>query len=142
MYGAHIRFNCLIKKREIQKNKISFDDKWKDWLSNEVSVFNWEDFDREYLWELVESHSRIKWQTKVFINNWFDGIKEKISIEELDSIVEKQERYNKKDRSKLDARNQEIYNGWVGIDRLDYRLQNVQTIVKDIANPINTTEHA
>ena len=142
MYGAHIRFNCLIQKREIQKNKISFDDKWKDWLSSEVSVFDWDDFDREYLWELVESHSRIKWQTKVFINNWFDGIKEKISIEELDSIVEKQERYNKKDRSKLDARNQEIYNGWVGIDRLDYRLQNVQTIVKDIANPINTTEHA
>lgn len=135
--GAHIRFNILLQGKLIQKTKLSFDKDWEKWKAAIKYDFQWDDFDREFMWEITLKHSRVSWYTEQFINNWIDGIKEGKSESYLDELVRSQERYNKKDRSKLTDNHSVIYSKWVGIRKLEYRLGNVQTIVRDIANPLN-----
>ena len=139
--GAHIRFNILLQNKPNQKTPISFEDYWEDWLTFTLNPFDWESFDISFLWEITDKHSQINWHTRNFIENWINAVQKKASTDILDDIVSKQERQNKKERSKLLQQHLENYDGWVGINVLEYRLQNVQTIVRDIANPlINRTD--
>ena len=90
------------------------------------------------MWNVVGNHNKRIKQTisYLFINDWIDAIKNHKSEDELDRIVKLQERRNKKDRSKLNDNHSVVYTEWVGISQLEYRLRNVQTIVRDIANPL------
>ena len=134
--GAHIRFNILLQSKPSQGSTVSFDHLWDEWVEQVMNNFEWSEFDREFLWKIVDSHSRINWQTRNFIDLWLDGIEAKIAVEGLDVLVRNQEKENKKDRSKLAESHIINYEGWVGIDRLEYRLGNVQTIVRDIVTSL------
>lgn len=139
MYGAHIRFNILIQERPIQKEKVSFQVIWDEWLENTIEKFNWDEFDREFMWEITNKNSRVKYYTRQFVDSWFDKIQKKTyltAIHELDEVVKNQEIRNKNDRSKLRNTNTDVHSNWVGIDRLEYRLSYAQTIVRDIAKPL------
>ncbi|MFZ4412028.1 MAG: DUF6361 family protein [Bacteroidales bacterium] len=139
MYGAHIRFNILIQERPVQKEKVSFQENWNEWLVNTIEKFNWEEFDREFMWELTYKNSRVKYYTRQFIDSWIDKIRDKnyiTAIHELDELVRNQEIKNKNDRSKLSNTNTDVHSNWVGIDQLEYRLSYAQTIVRDIAKPL------
>jgi hypothetical protein len=140
--GAHIRFNLLIQSRPAQEKPISFEQNWDEWVERVMNSFDWAEFDRDFLWKLVDKHSRINFKTKDFINKWLDAIKAKNSIEVLDEIVSLQEKNNKGARSKLIESNKDSYSGWIGIDRLEYRLNNVQIIVRDIASPLDSIGYA
>jgi hypothetical protein len=135
--GAHIWYNIKLQSRAVQIEKISFDSNWEDWKNRIMNEFDWSDFDVDFLWKVVDSHSKIKGETRSFINNWIDAIKENRPTSYLDAIVTNQEKTNKKERSKLIESNTDCYSGWIGIDRLEYRLNNVQTIVRDIASNLN-----
>jgi hypothetical protein len=135
--GAHIRFNMIIQNRTVQKEKISFDNEWRDWLK-QMDSFDWGRFDNDFLWHITDKHSNINWVTRQFIKKWIQAVHDKESEDALDLLVIQQEKHNKKERSKLLPQHHTNYDSWVGIDRLDYRLHNVQTILKDIQNPKTT----
>lgn len=141
LLGAHIRLNILIQKRDQQVNQVSFEEKWQEYEQT-MSSFDWEDFDRTFLWQITEKYSKVNGITHNFITKWIEGIQSGRPITDLDELVKHQEKRNKEDRSKFDPNNQSSYNDWVGIQNLDFRLTNVQTIVKDIYRGINTTDHA
>ncbi len=140
--GAHIRFNVLLQNKPNQTSPISFEEEWEDWLNNTVNTFDWESFDINFLWKIVGGRSRINSYTQHFIDNWIHSIQNNVSIDVLDKIVYLQETKNKGERSKLLPQHLENYDGWVGIKTLDYRLHNVKTIVRDIANPKTINSHA
>jgi hypothetical protein len=140
--GAHIRFNILLQAKQKQTNSVSFDNKWTKWEDYIMNNFIWADFDREFLWEIVYNHSRINSQTRSFIEMWFNAIEQHKPVEYLDKLVTAQEKGNKKERSKLLPTHNENYTGWVGIDRLDYRLSNAKTIVRDIATSLKLIQNA
>ena len=135
--GAHIRFNILLQNRQHEENQKSFDNHWVEWQLS-LQNFNWDSFDITFMWNVVGNHNKRIKQTisYLFINDWIDAIKNHKSEDELDRIVKLQERRNKKDRSKLNDNHSVVYTEWVGISQLEYRLRNVQTIVRDIANPL------
>jgi len=134
--GAHIRFNILLQSKPSQGVSVPFDDMWDDWVEQVMNNFDWSEFDRDFLWKIVEKHSRINWKTRNFIDCWLDGIIAKNSVANLDVLVINQEKENKKERSKLADIHTVNYDNWVGIDRLEYRLGNVQTIVRDIVTSL------
>lgn len=134
MFGAHIRFNILLQEyngNTVKKGEI--ETLWNTWW-NDMENFDWNGFDKDLMWEITESHSKIKPITKRFINGWIDGVKNREDSIILDKMVSEQEKYNKGNRAKLRDSNDEIYNKWIGIDRMEFRFENVKQIIKDIAN--------
>ena len=140
--GAHIRFNILLQNKRIQREPVSFQEKWENWKDEVLEDFDWGDFDQNFLWEITEKHCNIKYGTRIFIVNWFENIEHNADGETLDSLVKYQEERNKKERSKLIETHHENYSNWVGIDGLDYRLGNVQTITRDIAQTLGIVNNA
>ena len=126
-----------MQNRQHEENQKSFDNHWVEWQLS-LQNFNWDSFDINFMWNVVGNHNKRIKQTisYLFINDWIDAIKNHKSEDELDRIVKLQERRNKKDRSKLNDNHSVVYTEWVGISQLEYRLRNVQTIVRDIANPL------
>ena len=140
--GAHIRFNILLQSKPAQAVSVSFDVKWDEWVERVMNNFDWSEFDPVFFWKIVDNHSRINPQTRSFIEMWFKAIEERRPLEFLNKLVTTQEMGNKKERSKLLATHTDNYNSWVGIDRLDYRLSNAKTIVRDIATPLKLIQNA
>ena len=54
------------------------------------------------------------------------------SIQSLDDLVTRQERFNKKARARLHPTAEESVWKWIGIDDLNYRLNVARTIISDI----------
>lgn len=136
MFGAHIRYNIMLHERHGAKAfRKTMIDEWKRWVA-QIIKFDWSTFDRDLMWETTHSKGRIKPFTKQFINHWMDRLQRKdYHTEELDQLVELQEKRNKSNRSKLRPQNDERYNKWVGIDRMNFRFGNAKTIVNDIVTP-------
>ena len=134
LYGAHIRYNVIL--HQIQKNEkriTEFEEKWAGWLE-EMNKFKKNTFNREFMWELVLSRSRVKTYTKRFVNEWIDEIFTSDPQENLlDEMIIGQERFNKGKRSKLSLQHDVRYSGWVGIGSMDFRFSNAQKIIHDIA---------
>jgi len=139
LYGAHIRYNILIQDRPIQSGDLSFQEKWEAWVDKLDNDFNWDEFDRSFLWEISDKPNPVKSGTRQFVDTWLNIIQIKkyhSDLPALDDLVRRQEEHNKKDRSKLRNTHTDVYKGWVGIDRLEYRLGYVQVIVNDIAKSL------
>lgn len=131
--GAHIRYNVILhEKYGLNDSKENFIKEWEVW-KREMDDFDWEKFDRDLMWEITRNHSRVKYKTEYFINNWIEGIKHEYAVEELNKLVEDQEKFNKGSRAKLRDANDELYQKRVGINNMDYRFGNVKRIIKDIA---------
>jgi len=134
LYGAHIRYNVILHQiQENEKRITEFQEKWARWLED-MNKFKKNDFNREFMWELVLSRSRVQHYTKRFVNAWIDEIfKDNPRENILDEMVIDQERSNKGKRSKLNHQHDVKYSEWVGINSMDFRFSNAQKIIQDIA---------
>lgn len=133
MDGAHIRYNCLLQSRHgTSARREEFEALWNEWKEN-LTSFPWQRWDTGYLWTLTKRHHRrVKDYTIKFIEAWIDGVHDGGSIETLDEIVIRQERFNKKSRARLHPSAEESIGQWVGINDLNYRLNVARTIINDI----------
>ena len=137
MYGAHIRYNIILHGRhgseEFKKDCIN---SWKGWVE-EMNCFDWTLFDRDLMWKITKQHSKVKRFTENFINYWMDKIQNKnFDTDNLDDLVEHQEKNNKTSRSKLNPQSDEKYDKWIGIQQMNFRFGNAKTIVDDITSVI------
>jgi len=133
MYGAHIRYNCLLQARHGTKDRqAEFDRLWNDWIGG-LDSFQWDRWETDFLWKLTESHnSRVHEYTVHFVKSWIEGVRARADISLLDKLVERQERSNKKSRARLHPSANESVSDWVGIRDLNYRLNVARLIVNDI----------
>ncbi len=141
MYGAHIRYNCLIQaKRGTRQLQTEFESLWDEWKA-ELTSFPWERWDTGILWELTKRHHRrVKGYTIEFVESWIDGVHHNASTGSLDALVTRQERLNKKVRARLHPTADVSENEWVGINDLNYRLNVARTIINDIDAGLNSLE--
>jgi hypothetical protein len=101
MYGAHIRYNCLIQAKRGTRQLLSeFEALWDEWKAD-LAVFPWDRWDTGTLWELTKlHHRRIKDYTIGFVEDWIEGVQGDAPTEKLDALVIRQERFNKKGRAR------------------------------------------
>lgn len=144
MKGAHIRYNLLLQDRSgTSALQDEFEGKWQRWLT-QMDAFRWSEWSETELWRLVErSGHRVKPFTRTFIERWCGLMRETAHPENLeqrlDELVTKQERDNKRKRSRLvdtGASNHSI-DKWIGIDNLDYRFRQVRRIMLDIQEGVS-----
>lgn len=133
MEGAHIRYNCLLQDRlGTDERRAEFETRWDKWRER-IAEFppNW---DSNFMWRLVSSQgSQPRPKTEEFINGWIEEVRRGANnLRRCDELVIDQERSNKKGRARLRPGNTESVGGWLGIDRLDYRLDVVLQFMRDI----------
>ncbi|MBN1566822.1 MAG: hypothetical protein JXA73_03180 [Acidobacteria bacterium] len=135
LFGAHIRYNCLLQDRfgePLKKKELV--SKWLEWR-DQMKSFPWKEWDTAALWELVaDNRSNLRLSTRRFIDNWIEEAKRFPSdASGFDRLVIRQEKDNKGKRARLrkDNRDEQIEN-WVGINALDYRLSQARRILDDI----------
>ncbi len=141
MYGAHVRYNCLLQERHgTSAVRDEFEAKWSEWLEN-LQSFSWERWKTGFLWKLTKLHRRkVREHTIHFVESWIDGVREGSETQTLDELVTRQERFNKKSRARLHPTAEEKIDKWVGIDNLNYRLNVARTIITDIHVGLTSTE--
>lgn len=134
MHGAHIRYNCILNQRHgSERVLMKCQQMWAAWVKD-MKAFRWDDFDRDLLWSVSKEKSIIKPFTEHFINSWMEQIMaHNYDLTLLDGLVEDQESRNKGTRSKLRMQNDEKYDKWTGIARLDYRFANAKTMIRDMS---------
>jgi hypothetical protein len=132
--GAHTRYNVLLQEAHgTEDGKVFFEQEWSTW-HEEMQSFDWTKFNRDLMWTITDSHSKVKPRTRKFINNWIDGVKLGQPIEYLDQLVETQEKNNKGKRAKLRSTNDGKYSHRVGFSDMQFRFGNAKRIILDIAN--------
>lgn len=133
MYGAHIRYNCLIQaKHGTRQLQSEFELLWDEWKAD-LTNFRWDRWDTGVLWKLTKLHNRrVKEHTINFVEAWIEGIHATASTEKLDAFVIRQERLNKRARARLFTTADVSEKEWVGINDLNYRLNVARTIIHDI----------
>jgi hypothetical protein len=141
MYGAHIRYNCLLQSRHGTNALLKdFQARWDEWRAG-IERFPWGRWDTEALWKLTKlHHSRVQEYTMKFVESWIDGVHDDVPIAGLDELVTRQERSNKKGRARLHSTADESIGKWVGIDDLNYRLNVARSIIYDIDTGLTSTE--
>lgn len=127
IYGAHIRFNCLLAERNQQHSRLMAHlENWDSW----VGSIQLEQEDGVEIW-LKHTEVRLPSYTDRFLKAWYKAIRTKAPVQTLDQLVEQQSKDNKKQRSILQKRlAQDIE--WFGMSRLNYRLSQVRLILGDI----------
>lgn len=134
MKGAHIRYNCLLQATGFGTGdlKAKFDEEWDLWRES-IAKFppHW---DTNFMWELTLRHgSQPKFHTRKFIDAWIEQARDGASnLSRCDELVSNQERLNKGNRARLRHGNKEAINGWIGLDKVEYRLPQVMRLVRDI----------
>ena len=127
IYGAHIRFNCLLAERNQQHSRLmARRNDWNLW----VDSIQLEQEDCVDIW-LKHTEVRLSDYTDRFLKAWYKAIHTKAPVQMLDRLVEQQCKDNKKQRSILQKRlTQDIE--WFGMSRLNYRWAQVRVILGDI----------
>ena len=141
MYGAHIRYNCLLQERHGNSElRAEFETDWSDWQAD-LQSFSWNRWETSFLWELTKLHHRkVRDHTIIFVESWIDGSRDGADTQFLDELVTRQERFNKKSRARLHPTAEESIGKWIGIDDLNYRLNVARTIINDIHIGLTATE--
>ena len=141
MYGAHIRYNCLLQDRHgTIALREEFEALWDEWKAG-LQIFPWSRWDTGLLWELTKlHHSRVREYTIQFVESWIDGVHDDAPTVALDELVARQERFNKKSRARLQPTSEERIGKWIGINDLNYRLNVARTIINDIHIGVTSTE--
>ncbi|CCJ34302.1 DUF6361 family protein [Caloramator australicus] len=124
IYGAHIRYNVILSNGEDER----VDDEWEIWKGN-IKKFAEIDINS------VIARCNVKNRRLVnFLYNLKDAMLNE-DIEKLDKIIIEREKDLKgPKRAKLLNKENFIYKGWVGIDKLQYRFPNARRIIEDIFN--------
>jgi hypothetical protein len=134
MEGAHIRYNGLLQAAGFGTSEwqAKFDEQWETWREK-IANFppHW---DTVFMWALVHLHgSQPKPHTQNFINGWIEQAQQGAgNLGRCDELVSNQERLNKGNRAKLRLGNQEAINGWIGLNKVEYRLPQVIQLIRDI----------
>ena len=126
MYGAHIRYNFLLmESNEKEHMRQDLQEDWESWFSsviiNEASVNTW----------FTAIEARVRPETYKFVQQWCYSVTNKITLKQLDQMVEAQAKHNKGKRSLL-LRRMPKEQGWVGMQRLNYRWERARVILGDI----------
>lgn len=144
LYGAHIRYNCLIQEKAGQKELLTdFNERWEKWLSD-LGGFDWKRWNTALLWQLASKHNRwIKDHTVVFVDSWINGIQKGASTDTLDKLVVKQEINNKRiQKARLYPSTEVSENAWVGIADLNYRINVARAIIRDIDDGLDRKDNS
>lgn len=130
IHGAHIRYNCLLQN--IFGTPGNFRKEWSEWLRDLTTIVdNINDFQTEELLSL--SATTLPAFTKQFVREWIGAVQVKHpDIKYLDKLVKSQEIMNKGRKARLRQNADEKINDWTGIEELNYRFPQVQTIIRDI----------
>ncbi len=133
MYGAHVRYNCLLQKQHgTSAVRDEFEAEWDEWL-DKLQSFRWASWDTGLLWKLTKLHRRrVRDNTVHFVESWIEGLRSGDDTKSLDDLVTRQERFNKKGRARLNPTAEESIGEWIGIADLNYRLNVARTIINDI----------
>lgn len=131
MYGAHIAYNCRLQKQKFNRSHHAA--LWKEWAGSlKESMIDYAGFTPEKLLEVAPNVKSYTWH---FIEAWWDYIKsEKNDVAMRDSLIENQERFNKKGKARICWNKTEdvMEEGWLGLERLEYRIYQAQRILDDI----------
>ena len=139
LYGAHIRYNCLLQKRFGTERKCAeFNQLWEEWVDRILPVQ--ERFRVDRLWELTRSVGvAVRGYTKAFVETWITNCHSRV-LDIFDRIVTKQEIDNKSGRARLHPNAKESVSDWIGLRRLDYRFSRVRVLVRDIRDALHAQE--
>lgn len=134
--GAHIRYNCLLQARFGTEHTLAtFEARWSDWV-DEMRQYDWGAWDKDFMWSLVDQHgSTVRQATRRFIDGWTEQARGGTPcLADCDRLVIIQEHATKGNRARLrsSAKDQQVPSEWIGLDKLDYRLTQVRTLVEDI----------
>lgn len=141
MYGAHIRYNCLLQERRgTSELREEFEGKWNVWLAS-LEQFQWQRWETEFLWELTSHYQRrVRPETIKFVESWINELQSEIRVDTLNRLVTRQEQSNKGTRARLHPTADVRENKWIGINDLNYRLSSARTIINDIHVGLTSTE--
>ena len=141
MYGAHIRYNCLLQQKHGTRHlQQEFESQWEEWCGK-LQSFPWQRWDTGFLWEQTKlHHRRVKDYTVDFVQTWIEGVHNGADTSRLDTLVFRQERLNKKNRARLHPDAEESVGKWIGIADLNYRLPQARTIIRDIDEGLTASE--
>jgi len=135
LYGAHIRYNCLLQESFGTSTLArEYASQWAAWRQG-MRAFPWSQWDSEAMWAYVlKAGGRVRGFTKKFVERWIElagSLPPQNSM--FDECVIRQEKNNKHGHARLriDNRSEQV-SGWIGIDRLNYRLPQAWRIVGDI----------
>lgn len=131
IHGAHIRYNILLQERFGTDEKLDeFTRMWDDWW-HQIKEDNAriQSFDENLLFELSYT---LKPFTKIFVQNWIEGLRESKPVDYFNRLVADQEKVNKGGKARLRLGATEKVSDWIGIDGLSYRFSAARTIVSDI----------
>lgn len=128
IHGAHLRFNIILYNKNLKTNN-EYDGSWKQWC-REMENFHWKSFDEVKLFALTN----IPEDTKLFVQAWIKIARNinNIDLEYIDRLIENREFNIKGGRAKIKNYSKVNIDEWVGLNRLNYRWNNVKTILKDI----------
>lgn len=137
MSGAHIVYNQMIQEKI--KSEYDFDEDWELWKEKISGGLLRPDL------LTIENVMRISPRvsgrkgTLTFLKNWFElvlnnDLENKIRFK----LIEEQEHINKKTKARLKLNKlDDCQEGvWIGFDYLDYRYNNVRTILNDIKSKL------
>jgi hypothetical protein len=134
MEGAHIRYNCLLQAAGFGTSKLKseYDGLWDEWRKK-IAAFP-SQWDSACMWTLVHMHgSQPKQFTRNFIDGWIEQARQGAgNLSRCNELVSIQERLNKGSRARLRPGNQEAVNGWIGLNKVEYRLPQVIQLIRDI----------
>ncbi len=134
LYGAHIRYNCLLQDAGFGTPELQtdFEQRWEEWRED-IAKFPAQ-WDSSFMWALISKRgSRVKDSTRGFIEGWIEESRNGAgNLERCNELVSRQELRNKRNRARLRPGNQESINNWMGLSVLNYRLGEVRQLVQDI----------
>jgi hypothetical protein len=133
MHGAHIRYNMMLYDRFGNEQGSDLVEKWGGWIED-VEAQRWfvEKFDLDLLFSSVATN--VNENTVQFIKEWKRLVlEEQTGVDEMSKLIKHQELRIKGGRAKLLSK-EFAYEGWVGMDKLEYRFIQVKNFVTDIIN--------
>lgn len=129
IYGTHLRYNMILSKGE-SYDVVKMWDHWKVGIIEHASI------NLNLILPMLGRNMKLY----RFLCDCQLAMQQD-DIERLDQLVLKREIDLKgKARSKLHNRDDFAYKGWVGINKLQYRLSNAQKLVKDIFNGLGAED--
>lgn len=123
IFGAHLHYNVILSKGEDE----DLNEKWHLWRAK---INDYSSLDLHKI--LFERFKFTNGKLINFLLDYQDTLKRN-DIDQLNKLLIRRERRLKGDkRSKLYNASEFVYNDWVGIDKLQYRLRNAKNILEDI----------
>ncbi|QDT15062.1 hypothetical protein CA12_11420 [Alienimonas californiensis] len=140
--GAHVRYNVLLQPKGTPETRDEAEARWAAWRAG-LDEFPWDRWETDRLWEAAARAKRaVKPFTRTFVTQWIRAVRAGADEAALDALVSRQERLNKGPRARLREGADGRVDDWVGIDRLEYRLPQARTMVRDVDDGLARAEPA